>query len=76
MHIQTHTHTLARTHTYTHISVYLYTQIVLLGVCPSRRPPGIPTWGMGSSSDAADGDITLQPLPMYTVPSDNVIMTR
>ena len=43
-----------------------WVQIVLLGVCPTRRTfPG--------SRDG--GDITLQPLPMYTVASDNVVMT-
>jgi len=43
------------------------TEIVLLGVCPTRRHAL-------ASRDGSD-DIALQPLPMYTVPSDNVIMT-
>lgn len=38
-------------------------QIVLLGVCLSRRPGG------------EGEDLTLQPLPSYSLPSDNVIMT-
>lgn len=44
-----------------------YAQIVLLGVCPTRRNVTLPH----TDSD----EITLQPLPMYTVPSDNIIMT-
>jgi nuclear pore complex protein Nup155 len=40
-------------------------QIVMLGVCLGKGGAG------GSSCD----DLTLQPLPLYTVPSDNVIMT-
>ena len=37
----------------------------MLGVCLGKGGAG------GSSCD----DLTLQPLPLYTVPSDNVIMT-
>lgn len=39
-------------------------QVVLLGVCPARL-----------SSSGGSGDITLQPLPMYCVPTDNVVMS-
>ncbi|KAJ9533501.1 hypothetical protein QJQ45_026553, partial [Haematococcus lacustris] len=46
------------------------TEVVLLGVCPGRRPPGPP----GSRPDPVG--LTLQPLPLYSVPSDNVVMTR
>lgn len=37
-------------------------QVVMLGVCPTRRAGG-------------EGDLTIQPLPLYAVPSDNVVMT-
>ena len=43
------------------------TEIVLLGVCCSAGPSGV-------STDDRE-EITLQPLPMYSVPSDNVAMT-
>ncbi|KAJ9533902.1 hypothetical protein QJQ45_026986, partial [Haematococcus lacustris] len=46
------------------------TEVVLLGVCPGRRPPAPP----GSRPDPVG--LTLQPLPLYSVPSDNVVMTR
>jgi hypothetical protein len=46
-------------------------QIVLLGVCSSRRPGAAA--GLTGSNDS--DDLTLQPLPMYSVPSDNVVMT-
>ncbi|MEW5305512.1 MAG: hypothetical protein WDW36_008046 [Sanguina aurantia] len=39
-------------------------EVVLLGVCPARQ-----------SSSGSSGDVTLQPLPMYCVPTDNVVMS-
>ena len=41
------------------------TEIVLLGVCCSRGP--------GGSGDECE-EVTLQPLPLYSVPADNVTM--
>jgi len=40
-------------------------QIVLLGVCCSRGP--------GGAGDECE-ELTLQPLPLYSVPADNVTM--
>lgn len=41
-------------------------QIVLLGVCTSPAK--------GGSSDAYE-QLSLQPMPLYSLPSDNVVMT-
>ena len=46
-------------------------QIVLLGICPTRQAGG----RTGSPLLGSDSDVALQPLPMYTVSSDNVVMT-
>ncbi|GAX86588.1 hypothetical protein CEUSTIGMA_g13996.t1, partial [Chlamydomonas eustigma] len=54
-----------------HILVLCTTaEVVLLGVCHLRRP------GLSSSSeDDVTADITLQPLPMYNISSDGMVIT-
>ncbi|GLC36182.1 hypothetical protein PLESTB_001371300 [Pleodorina starrii] len=47
-------------------------EVVLLGVCPSRRGGG---GGGGDDSEDVPEDILLQPLPLYSIPTDNVVMT-
>lgn len=50
---------------YLFINIYIFFQLVLVGVCCSAG-------GDGSDSYA---EISLQPLPEYTVPSDGITMT-
>ncbi len=52
-------------------------EIVLLGVCPARRGGGGAAAGPSASDPdgAAPDEILLQPLPLYSIPTDNVVIT-
>lgn len=53
-------------------------EIVLLGVCPARRGGGGGATAGTSASDpdgSAPDEILLQPLPLYSIPTDNVVIT-
>ncbi|KXZ50010.1 hypothetical protein GPECTOR_18g164 [Gonium pectorale] len=53
-------------------------EIVLLGVCPSRRAGGAAAEGGDVdelSGEWVPDDVLLQPLPLYSIPTDNVLIT-
>ncbi len=48
-------------------------EIVLLGVCPSRDSAGAASGDAATAATAAPDELLLQPLPLYSLPTDNTV---
>ena len=50
-------------------------EIVLLGVCPSRDSAAASSADAATAATAAPDELLLQPLPLYSLPTDNTVRT-